>query len=246
MKATRTMRVPRTLKAPIDRVWRQSARNPWSTPVSHRPALVFDKGNTATIMDAAGRLSGDSPAAAIALMDFLTQHDCPEQPFARARLTTLLTRFFPFPAAVQSGRFGLKETQSTGNGQLTAALCRCEVKFLSFIHGSLSVRRRHLPQLAKDLQHVADSFAKRDSLRRQASARIILADVYLRLQDNASANREMSKALVLMGTVYGNRELIALSTAANGPAIIEQTYNGSLDPQASQRARELVSHHLGW
>lgn len=218
-------------------------RSLWNVPMRQRPVLIFGKGNVSEMLRVVEQLQQDSPAAAVGLMDFVAQHQIPTNPDyqikARNRLTTLLITSYPTQAAYASQRVGQQESKQTEHGELTSLLSRCELDFLSNVHG---VRRgqANLSQVARQLESVANAFATRDSLRRQASARIILADIYLRQGSADAANHEMSKALVLIGTAYATSDLIDLAKAAYPDIdIISETYRETTATDARRRALEL-------
>jgi len=212
----------------------------WETPINQRPHLFFNKGNVAQMLECSTELHADSPAAAVALMDFVAQQQGEYQHYARSRLTTLLQTSFAHPAAIRSNRAAMSESQQSEEGRLTNLLSSCELTSLSFIHSTRPTSTAKLVRLADDLEKVAPLFGKRGDQRRQASARIILADVYLWLGKTDQANGQMSQALVLIGTLYKNKELVQLSTEVNGIDIVDETYQGSPDTSAQEAARDLA------
>ncbi len=214
-----------------------------ATPIDQRPMLFFDKGNVLRMLEISTPLRDDSPAAAVALMDFVAQQQGENQHYARSRLTTLLETSYAHPGAIRSNLAARTESQQSNEGYLTSQLSFCELTFLGFKHSVRPTSSIKLTRLAEDLENVATDLGKRNDQRRQASARIILADVYLELGQNKEANEQMSRSLVLIGTLYNDSELTRLSTEANGPGIITRTYQDSTDPavkKLEQQARVLA------
>ncbi len=183
----------------------------WSAPLAQRPQLSLSKGDIALMLDRAYDLQTISPAAAVALMDFVCQHNSDHRGSARARLTALLQQVYPQRSAITSAEIGREEAVQAGDDQLTAHLSQIEIDFLSFMHG-LRSRRSTLPQLAERLTKLADALDSRDSLRRQASARIILADIMLRQGDFEAANSGMGRGLSLLGRVVNDTHLRDLAS----------------------------------
>ena len=214
----------------------------WDTPLADRPVLVFDKGETSQILEISGKLFQDSPAAAIALMDFVAMHQSSIQPYARARLTTLLQMCNPRGIALRSAKAGYREMQQSHDGRLTVALSHLELGFLQRISGETTRNTPELETLSYELQQLIAGFRDRDSQRRQGAARVVLADVLLRLGRVEDANQQMSQALVLLGTIYSDSELILLSVNVNGASIIDLTFGPSSD-EAQQKAHLLVADH---
>lgn len=212
----------------------------WDTPLSDRPISVFNKGQLSQMLEISGKLFDDSPAAAIALMDFFVLQRSEVQADARARLTTLLQRCNTRAIALRSAQLGNQETQQSSDGRLTVALCKYELAFLQRISGETTRNTPDLVTLVEELQQLSARFKDRDSQRRQGATRVILADILLRLGQVDGANRQMSQALVLLGTVYEDRELMLLSVNVNGRSIIDQTFGPSSD-EAQQKAYLLVS-----
>jgi len=212
----------------------------WGTLLNQRPLLVFDKGNVLRMLESSTPLHADSPAAAVAMMDFVALQQGEYQHFARSRLTTLLETSFAHPTAIRSNQAARSESRQSDEGKLTSLLSYCELTFLRYIHSVRPASPSKLERLADDLQNVATLLGKRNDQRRQASARIILADVYLWLGQIDQANEQMSRALVLIGTLYSDPELIQLATNANGHGIIDQTYEDLPDSTVLAHARELV------
>jgi hypothetical protein len=210
------------------------------TPIDRRPKMVFDKGNVLRMLESSKPLRDDSPAAAVALMSFVAEQQGEYQHFARSLQTTLLETCFPYPGAIRSNFAARNEALQANEGYLTSLLSSCELAFLSFKHSLRPTGTTKLEHLATDLETVATEFGKRNDQRRQASARIILAAVYLELRQIENANEQMSRALVLIGTLYNDPELVQLSTNINGHEIIDQTYEGLRDSSVHAHARELA------
>lgn len=228
---------------------RLMGRDSWDTPINQRPQLLFNKGNISQMLGSSDQLDADSPAAAIAMMGFLAEHQNDLQLYARSRLTKLLGTS---AGALRSDRAAvgeakhfaaIRETQRPSDEELTSQLTHLEWTFRHSMHGARPIKRAKLVSLATDLSDVATELSKLNSQRRQASARIILAYVYLQMGNNSQANQEMSQALVLIGNIYGNRELIRLSTEVNGQQIIDLTYEGAPDgSNQQQHAHELAAN----
>lgn len=214
----------------------------WATPVNQRPRLFFDKGNVSRMLDSTTQLHADSPASPVALMDFVALQQSSYQTAARSQLTRLLATSYPNAASIRSNRAALSEALDGSEDQLNSQLSRCELTYLRYIHRVRPTSSAKLTRLTGDLRSVAKELGKlpNPSQRRQASARIILADVYLWQGLIDESNEQMSRALVLMGSMYNDRELIKLSTEANGHQIIDETYKGSTDLSVQQRAHELA------
>ena len=214
----------------------------WATPVNQRPRLFFDKGNVSRMLDSTTQLHADSPAAPVALMDFVALHQSSYQTAARSQLTRLLATSYPNAASIRSTHAALNEAVEGTEDQLNSQLSRCELTFLRYIHRVRPTSSTKLTRLADELRSVAKALGKlpNPSQRRQASARIILADIYLWQGLIDQSNDQMSRALVLMGSIYNDPELIKLSTEVNGNQIIDLTYKGSPDPSVQQRAHDLA------
>jgi hypothetical protein len=211
-----------------------TASHPWSTPIDKRPSLLFGRGDMAAIFDIVGEVRGHSPAAAIALMDFVCVHSSGEYQIpARAGLTAFLMEIGPTLMAARSVEAGIIEArdQLSRGAQLTAQLSACELEFLKLIelesfNGDSELRR--LEQQIEVLYDTAEKLILQSSQWRQASARIILADLLARSRRYEEANNQLARALVLLGTVLENTSLIDLAKIADG-GIVEKTRVG-IDP----------------
>ncbi len=225
------------------------SRDSWDTPINQRPQLLFNKGNISQMLGSSDQLDADSPAAAIAMMGFLAEHQNDLQLYARSRLTKLLGTS---DGAIRSDRAAVgeakqfattRETVRPSDEELTSQLTHLEWTFRRSMHGAHPIKRAKLSSLATDLSDVAAELSKLNSQRRQASTRIILAYVYLQMGKNEQANQEMSQALVLIGNIYGSPELIRLSTEVNGQQIIDLTYEGAPDgSNQQQHAHDLAAN----
>lgn len=198
----------------------KSAHRPWSTrslwATKASDETVFNQGNVAQMIEALPRLEEDSPAAAIALVSFLSQQRGDNRGWAQSRLAALLCSYYPHASAISSAKAGRAIAKDVRDDRLTADMSLHEVDYLSYIHGLLP-RWMHLSQLAEKLEKTAEALASRDSQRRQTSARIILADIYRRQGRLIQANQQLGLALVLMGAVYQQPGLIELATNASHP-----------------------------
>lgn len=171
----------------------------WSEQIEQE--LAFDKGQAALMLEAADMAYG-SPATAVAMMDFMARQRSPYRGKAQSRLTSLLLTVYPHISAQISAEAGRNRARQEGDDQLTAKLNYLEIEFLRYIHGTPGGRTTSLKKLSGRLEDLADTLSTRGSQRRQASARIILADIYLQQQRFDEANQEMSQALQLIQSFY--------------------------------------------
>ncbi len=204
----------------------QNRTSPWSLPVSQRPALPFDQGGIAQVLNCLPQLRTDSPGAAVALVHYVTMHRAHTDPLterdrekARNEFSRLLTQICPNSASLDSAQAGREEMQrsAAAQGHLTAELTYWEQNFLMLAH---SMATDHsIEEVAAGLSQTADGLRDADSQRRQASARIMLADILLQLRKFGHADREIATALALIGAVYPNEELIKLARTVDSTTV---------------------------
>lgn len=217
---------------------------PLDRPMAERQILPFDKGNTTMMLDVADRLFDDSPAAAIAAMHYMSQHQ--NQLPAASKLTVLEMKIYPHDVAIQNDRKAMG--QPSDDGQLTVKLVHYSLEYLCYVYGIKAFSRRALLELAAKLVDIADAFGQRpdESHKRQCQARFIAADIYLtaRHHDDQAA-LDFGKAIVLTAVGYDNLQLLELTRLAQQAGtfgvtgdIIEQTLNNL---PAIELARDFVS-----
>lgn len=224
---------------------RSQDRTSWIDPPRETMRLVFQgnnrassKGNLAELISVAQQVQATSPAAAIALMDFLAKQSSEAQGHALAQRTLLLSAHYPHDAAIRSAKIG-KSSITDHDGQLTNLLVSCEIDYLDLVQ---STRRGHgidARKLAERLSEVASNFAERGEQKRESSARLILADLYLQLGAIDAANKEMAAAIVMVGVLY-QPEIAELAIDVYGKEIVSQTYRDAPDGTKS-RAFEVVN-----
>lgn len=227
----------------------------WALPVSQRPQLVFGKGDTSQVHSYLPDLRKDSPGAAVALVRFLTMHQFHSDPSmardqerAGNELSRLLCQICPTTASFANAKARRKEMQSASNtlGRLTAEFYYWEQVYLQYAQGIQSSHK--IQELASALWTVCDGLKQAGSDTRQASARIILADVYLQQRDFPRANEQMVQAITIIGTVHKNPVLVELAKTAD-QALVEQTISsvhagvasGASSPSARQTAGQPAS-----
>jgi hypothetical protein len=209
----------------------------WSLPASQRPPMSFGQGGIAQVFDCLPQLRSDSPGAAIALVHYVTMrqpHANQQTEHDRERagneLTRLLTQIQPNQASLDSAEARREEMQqsSTPQGRLTASLTYWEQIYLLLVHGQPC--GHDVNEITRELAQIADGLSHAHSERRQASARIMLADIYLQLREFGHADREMATALALIGQIYPNKELAQLARtvdAKTAEQVMSQHTDGS-------------------
>jgi|GEM_PF-4788221 len=217
---------------------------PWDRPTAERQILTFGKGNTTMMLDVADRLFDDSPAAAIAAMHYMSEHQ--NQLPAASKLTVLQMKIYPHDVAIQNDRKAMSQTSD--DGQLTVKLVHYSLQYLRYVYGIKAFSRRSLLELAAKLVDIADAFGQRpdESHKRQCQARFIAADIELtarQLDDRAAL--DFGKAIVLTAVGYDNLQLLELTKLtqqAGGFGVTGDIITQALNNQTSiELAREFVS-----
>lgn len=179
----------------------------WCDQIPKKHRLYFapesvsrTQGDLANLIGMVESITSTSPASAIALLDFVAQQKSSLRVHARQHLTRLLQVTYPSDAAVASAKTGKRDAQRAGDGVLSSRLAACEVSFLGLIYNTKAGQGIDRQHLANELHELATAFDRRDSQRRQASARLIRADILLHLGRYDDANNEMKLALDLLET----------------------------------------------
>jgi len=214
---------------------RSSSAASWSIPTSDRPELPFGQGGIAQVFNCLPQLRIDSPGAAIALVHYVTMHrPHTDQKTERDRekagneLTRLLCQIRPNQASMISAKDRLTEMlrSSSERGRLTAELTNWEQAYLQLVHGEPNGHT--IDEITQQFVQISRGLQEADSERRQASARIMLADLYLMAGQIGRADKEIAAALALIGQVYPAKEMTDLARSVD-----------------SSTAQSVVSRHQG-
>jgi hypothetical protein len=207
------------------------------------------KGQLTQLIWVAQRIEWYSPAAAVAITDFLAKQTSEIQGNAHAERTRLLEKIRPSAAARHSASNGRRYHTDT-DGQQTNQLAYLEVVFLGIVHNEPWANGIDRVKLRSDLLQLAGSFHARGEQKREASTRFILADLYLQAGHPEDATREMGKAIVLASVAYASRDdesaldqmkLVELTTGALGQSIIDETYQAAPDDTRTRAMDSLVT-----
>lgn len=218
----------------------------WALAVQHRPQFAFGKGDTSQLFNFLPELRVDSSAAPVALMHYLTMQQAPADPTqlytqerAGNELTQLLCEVFPTPQAMASAKARRREAQQHGNplGIATAELKYLEVVYLCFVQGIQP--GQSIQQLSSGLYQVAEGLKQATSDRRQAIARIILADVLTQQRQPEQAKQQMVQALAIIGTIGVNKELQAISSGLDHKVLAQIARDA--DPAVAEQAISAVN-----
>ena len=141
-----------------------------------------------------------------------------------ARRTTLLLNNYPYRAAVLSGEIGRALTGETDiDGELTNSISHCEVSYLQLIHETQRDQEAVVYALISELTTLARICVQRRDQKREASVRVMLADLLLHVGQVDRANREMASAIVAISSAFDRREdLSALVSDAFGEQFVDR------------------------
>jgi hypothetical protein len=181
------------------------------------------KGQQSMLIWAAQQVEANSPAAALAIMDFLAKQTSEIQGLAIAERTRLLSTVYPTDAARYSARTGRHFIRDI-DGRQTNELAYLELSFVALIHGtawSVGIDQR---QMARQLSDLATEFVARGDQKRAATAHFILADLYLQRRELEIGTRELAAGIVLASAAYNNTELFELARQTFGEGIVDMTY----------------------